>query len=132
MRSLAQVTLVVDEYDQAIGWFTNILGFELVEDTVLSAAKRWVVVRPSGGRGAALLLAKAANLQQKQAIGKQTGGRVGFFLETDDFGRDFAELSAKGVSFLETPRREAYGMVAVFADPWGNTWDLLQPSTAHA
>lgn len=132
MRSLAQITLVVDDYDRAIGWFTNVLGFQLVEDTVLSAAKRWVVVRPPGDKGAALLLAKAVNPQQKQAIGKQTGGRVGFFLETDDFGRDFAELSAKGVSFLEVPRREAYGMVAVFADRWGNTWDLLQPSPVRA
>ena len=120
MRSLAQVTLVVDDYDRAIAWFTDVLGFDLIEDTHISDEKRWVVVRPKGGHGTALLLAKAANDRQTASIGNQTGGRVGFFLETDDFDRDFAELTAKGVVFEELPRQEPYGKVAVFADLWGN------------
>lgn len=127
MRSLVQVTFVIDDYDRAIEWFTTVLDFELVEDTTLSEKKRWVVVRPKGGTGAALLLAKAANEDQHASIGNQTGGRVGFFLETDDFEKDFADLTQKGVHFLEQPRHESYGRVAVFQDPWGNTWDLLQP-----
>ena len=126
MRSLAQVTFVVDDYDRGIGWFTSILDFELVEDTIMSETKRWVVVRPKGAAGAALLLAKAANAKQKASIGNQTGGRVAFFLQTDDFDHDFSTLIEKGVQFLENPRVEPYGIVAVFQDPWGNKWDLLQ------
>ncbi|MEN9894841.1 MAG: hypothetical protein RIR97_693 [Pseudomonadota bacterium] len=129
MRSIAQVTLVVDDYDRAIAWFTSVLGFELVDDKPLSDTKRWVVVRPKGHAGAALLLAKAANAKQSARIGHQTGGRVAFFLETDDFAEDHATLVEKGVSFEEAPREEAYGRVAVFTDPWGNRWDLLQSST---
>ena len=128
MRSLAQVTFVIDDYDRAIQWFTTVLDFELVEDTTISETKRWVVVRPRGGTGAALLLAKAANPQQLASIGNQTGGRVGFFLQTNDFESDFAALTQNGVHFLENPRTEPYGMVAVFQDPWGNKWDFLQPN----
>jgi uncharacterized glyoxalase superfamily protein PhnB len=106
-----------------------VLGFELVDDKPLSDTKRWVVVRPKGYAGAALLLAKAANAKQSARIGHQTGGRVAFFLETDDFAEDHATLVEKGVSFEEAPREEAYGRVAVFTDPWGNRWDLLQSST---
>jgi len=127
MRSLAQVTLVIDDYDRAIEWFNSVLDFELIEDTIITDTKRWVVVRPKGGTGVALLLAKAANTDQQAAIGNQTGGRVGFFLETDDFEKDFADLTRRGVQFLEKPRVEPYGPVAVFRDPWGNKWDLLQP-----
>ena len=128
MRSLAQVTFVIDDYDRAIEWFTAVLDFDLVEDTTISEKKRWVVVRPKGGTGAALLLAKAANPQQLASIGNQTGGRVGFFLKTEDFEKDFADLTEKGVHFLEKPRMETYAKVAVFQDPWGNKWDLLQPN----
>lgn len=126
MRSLAQVTFVVDAYDRAIEWFTTVLDFDLVEDTPISETKRWVVVRPRGGTGAALLLAEAANPQQAASIGNQTGGRVAFFLETEDFETDLGGLTEKGVQFLEKPRIEPYGKVAVFQDPWGNKWDLLQ------
>lgn len=130
MRSIAQVTLVVDDYDRAIAWFTSVLDFDLVEDCPVSETKRWVVVRPKGHSGAALLLAKAANTEQNASIGHQTGGRVAFFLETDDFAKDHADLVIKGVSFEEAPREESYGRVAVFTDPWGNRWDLLQSSTS--
>lgn len=123
---LATVTLVVGDYDEAIAWFTGKLGFALVSDTPLGGGKRWVVVAPEGG-GARLLLAKADGDTQQARIGDQTGGRVGFFVETDDFARDHAAFSAAGVRFLETPRREAYGTVAVFEDLYGNKWDLIEP-----
>lgn len=123
---LATVTLVVGDYDEAIAWFTGKLGFALVSDTPLGGGKRWVVVAPEGG-GARLLLAKAYGDTQQARIGDQTGGRVGFFVETDDFARDHAAFSAAGVRFLETPRREAYGTVAVFEDLYGNKWDLIEP-----
>lgn len=123
---LATVTLVVGDYDEAIAWFTGKLGFALVSDTPLGGGKRWVVVAPEGG-GARLLLAKADGDTQRARIGDQTGGRVGFFVETDDFARDHAAFSAAGVRFLETPRREAYGTVAVFEDLYGNKWDLIEP-----
>jgi catechol 2,3-dioxygenase-like lactoylglutathione lyase family enzyme len=124
---LATVTLVVPDYDQAIAFYVGALGFRLIEDTPLSAEKRWVVVCPPGG-GACLLLAKAANAEQTAAIGNQAGGRVAFFLETDDFARDHAAFSAAGVHFLEPPRTEPYGTVAVFVDPFGNKWDLIGPA----
>lgn len=123
---LALVAFVVADYDAAISWFTAKLGFALAEDTPLGAGKRWVVVAPPGG-GTALLLAKAANEAQMRAVGAQAGGRVGFFLYTDDFDRDHAAMTAKGVKFLEAPRDEPYGRVAVFEDLYGGKWDLIEP-----
>lgn len=125
-QSIFLVTLVVDTYDRAKAFYCDALGFECLQDEVLPEGKRWVVVRPAGGEGAALLLAEAAGERQKVAIGNQAGGRVGFFLKTEDFARDHAAMLAKGVRFVEEPRREDYGTVAVFADPYGNTWDLIQ------
>ncbi|MFD3525517.1 VOC family protein [Streptomyces sp. NPDC058653] len=127
MPSIALVTLVVRDYDEAIAFYTGPLGFELIEDTDRGDGSRWVVVRPRGG-AAALLLARAADDAQRASVGAQTGGRVGFFLHTDDFARDHARMSAAGVRFLEEPRREPYGTVAVFEDLYGNGWDLLQPA----
>lgn len=123
---IATVTLVVRDYDEAIGFFRDKLGFALVADTPLGAGKRWVLVAPPGG-AARLLLAEADGMAQEARIGDQTGGRVGFFLETDDFARDHAAFSAAGVRFLEPPRHEAYGSVAVFEDICGNKWDLIEP-----
>ena len=125
-QSLGYVTLVVRDYDEAISFFTEKLQFELVEDTVLSEAKRWVLVRPRGGKGSRLLLAKAATSQQESRIGDQTGGRVTFFLHTDDFARDYQAMKSRGVRFAEEPRHESYGTVVVFEDLYGNRWDLLQ------
>ncbi|WP_156840293.1 VOC family protein [Novosphingobium aquimarinum] len=124
---LALTTLVVPDYDQAIAFYVGILGFELREDTRLTDEKRWVVVAPRQSEGA-LLLARAANEAQRAAIGHQTGGRVAFFLETDDFARDHATWRDRGVRFVREPVREAYGTVAVFTDPWGNLWDLIEPA----
>ena len=121
------VTLLVRDYDEAIRFYVDGLGFTLVEDTP-QANKRWVVV--SAGGGASLLLAQADTDQQHARVGDQTGGRVGFFLNTDDFDRDHARMTAFGVRFLETPRDEVYGKVAVFEDLYGNRWDLLQPARA--
>lgn len=121
------VTLVVRDYDEAIRFYRDGLGFTLVEDTP-QGDKRWVVV--SAGGGAALLLARADTDAQSARVGDQTGGRVGFFLTTDDFDRDHTRMTAFGVRFLETPRDEAYGRVAVFEDLYGNRWDLLQPARA--
>ncbi|WP_105432151.1 VOC family protein [Neorhizobium sp. T6_25] len=126
VQSLFLVALIVDDYDRAKDFYCGALGFDCLEDSVQPEGKRWVVVKPKGGEGAALLLAKAATDTQKAAIGNQTGGRVGFFLKTDDFVRDHAAMTAKGVRFLEEPRHEVYGSVAVFADPYGNTWDLIE------
>jgi len=131
-NSLATIAFLVPDYDDAIAWFRAALGFELIEDALLGEGKRWVVVAPPGGAGARLLLAKAADARQREAIGAAAGGRVAYFLETDDFGRDHAAMSARGVRFLERPRHEAYGVVAVFADPWGGRWDLLQPAPRDA
>jgi catechol 2,3-dioxygenase-like lactoylglutathione lyase family enzyme len=125
-QSLATIALVVRNYDEAIAWFTGKLGFTLEQD-IPQPGKRWVVVAPRGGTGARLLLARADGPTQEARIGDQTGGRVFLFLETDDFDRDHAAMLAKGVRFLEEPRREAYGTVAVFEDLYGNKWDLLQP-----
>lgn len=124
-RHLACIAIVVDDYDRAIDFYTGALGFELREDSPRGDGKRWVLVAPPGAE-TALLLAQAANDVQRARIGDQTGGRVGFFLHTDDFRRDHAAMSAKGVRFLEDPREEAYGTVAVFEDPYGNKWDLLE------
>lgn len=128
-QSVFLVALVVDDYDRAKEFYCGALGFDCLQDEVQPEGKRWVVVRPKGTEGAALLLALAANEQQSAAIGNQTGGRVGFFLKTDDFARDYAAMVAKGVRFLEEPRHEIYGTVAVFSDPYGNTWDLIQHSS---
>ena len=126
MNRLGLVTFVAREYDEAIGFFVGKLGFTLVEDTDMGGGKRWVVV--SAGEGASLLIARADGEQQEASVGNQTGGRVGFFLQTDNFDRDFAEWTARGVKFHEQPRREVYGTVAVFEDVYGNTWDLIQPA----
>ncbi|MFD3911436.1 VOC family protein [Streptomyces sp. NPDC058603] len=147
MPYIALVTLVVDDYDKALAFYTRVLGFELIEDTERDDGSRWVVVRPravvgGGGRdrsdrsdgsdGSArsvgLLLARAKDDAERASIGVQTGGRVGFFLHTDDFTRDHARMRAAGVRFLEEPRHEPYGSVAVFEDLYGNRWDLLQPA----
>jgi catechol 2,3-dioxygenase-like lactoylglutathione lyase family enzyme len=127
MQSLNLIALVVRDYDEAIAWFTQKLGFALVED-VDQGRKRWVVVAPKEGAGARLLLARADGPEQQARIGDQAGGRVFLFLESDDFARDHAEMVEKGVRFLETPRREAYGTVAVFEDLYGNRWDLIEPA----
>lgn len=127
MQRLGAVTLLVPDYDAGIAFYVDALGFELLEDTDLGGGKRWVRVAPKNAE-TCLLLAKASTAEQSASIGKQAGGRVGFFLHTDDFARDHAAMLAKGVRFLEAPRVESYATVAVFADPFGNTWDLLQPN----
>lgn len=129
MSRIALVALVVDDYDEAIRYYTEALGFRLAEDTPRPDGSRWVVVEPGvPGAGTGLLLARAKGEDQRARIGDQTGGRVGFFLHTDDFARDYARMTAAGVTFLEEPRREPYGSVAVFQDLYGNRWDLLQPA----
>ncbi len=120
------LALVVADYDEAIAFYTQKLCFTLLEDTVMSATKRWVLVAPPGATETALLLAKAANEEQNSRIGNQTGGRVFLFLQTDDFWRDYNAMLEKGVTFVRPPSEEAYGTVAVFADLYGNLWDLLQ------
>ncbi|MEM9569824.1 MAG: VOC family protein [Pseudomonadota bacterium] len=125
-QTIATFTIVVPDYDAGIDFYVNKLGFELLEDTPRSPTKRWVRVAPAGA-DTAILIAKADGPAQAAAIGNQTGGRVGFFLHTDDFARDHAAMLAKGVTFREDPRYETYGTVAVFEDPFGNLWDLLEP-----
>ena len=125
-RSIALVTLVVRDYDEAIIFFTEASRFAVIEDTPLGDGKRWVVVAPPEGRGAALLLAQAATPEQAAHVGNQTGGRVAFFLHTDDFWRDYRHMQAHGVRFAEEPRHEPYGVVVVFFDLYGNRWDLVQ------
>jgi catechol 2,3-dioxygenase-like lactoylglutathione lyase family enzyme len=127
IQSIATVALVVADYDAAITFYCDALGFSLVTDTDVGGGKRWVVVAPPGGTGARLLLAKADGETQRAAVGNQTGGRVFLFLETDDFSHDHAAMVARGVSFLEAPRHEVYGSVAVFEDLYGNKWDLIEP-----
>jgi catechol 2,3-dioxygenase-like lactoylglutathione lyase family enzyme len=119
------MALVVRDYDEAIRFFTDALGFVLLEDEPRGNGKRWVRVGPPGGAGAALLLARAATPEQERAVGNQSGGRVFLFLETDDFERDYARLRSNGVRFTEEPRREEYGTVVVFLDLYGNKWDLI-------
>ncbi|MFF4188684.1 VOC family protein [Streptomyces sp. NPDC001691] len=130
MPHIALITLVVRDYDEAIDFYTRALGFELAEDTDRGDGSRWVVVRPRGtGDGAvSLLLARAKDEAQRASVGAQTGGRVGFFLHTEDFKGDHARMLAAGVRFLEEPRHEPYGSVAVFEDLYGNRWDLLEPA----
>lgn len=119
------ISLLVADYDAAIAWFTGPLGFALVEDTDMGGGKRWVKVAPRGGQ-TAMILAKAVGPDQIAQIGRQGGGRVWLFLNTDDFARDHAAMGAAGVRFVEAPRREAYGQVAVFEDCCGNRWDLIE------
>lgn len=123
---IGAVALVVPDYDAGIAFYCGALGFDLLEDTDQGGGKRWVLVQPPGATETALLLARAVTDSQRAAIGNQTGGRVGFFLETDDFEADHARMRAAGVHFEEEPRHETYGTVAVFRDPFGNRWDLLQ------
>ena len=129
MQRIAQVALLVDDYDDAIAFYVDRLGFVVKEDTPMGGAKRWVVVGPAalgGRRGSDLLLARAINERQRSRVGDQTGGRVFLFLTTDDFAADYARLRSAGVTFLEVPRLEPYGSVAVFEDLYGNRWDLLE------
>ena len=126
-QHIARIALVVKEYDEAIAFYTQKLGFTLLEDTKLSESKRWVVVAPPGSAECALLLAKAADETQQTRIGNQTGGRVFLFLYTDDFQRDYQNLIAKNVTIVRKPVVESYGTVAVFADLYGNLWDLIEP-----
>jgi catechol 2,3-dioxygenase-like lactoylglutathione lyase family enzyme len=121
------VTIVVRHYDEAVRFYVDAAGFDLVEDVDLGAGKRWVVVRPPTG-ATGVLLAQAGDQAQLARIGDQTGGRVGFFLHTDDFARDYARMRAAGVAFREAPRSEPYGTVVVFEDLYGNRWDLVQPA----
>jgi catechol 2,3-dioxygenase-like lactoylglutathione lyase family enzyme len=125
-QTIGAATFVVRDYDEAIAFFTTVLGFELVEDTALGAEKRWGVVRPPGSTGPGLLLARAATPEQEARVGDQTGGRVAWFLHTDDFWRDHRAFTERGVRFTGAPREESYGTVAVFQDLYGNVWDLLE------
>jgi len=125
MNTLGMIAIVVDDYDIAISHYVNDLGFTLIEDTVLSPEKRWVVIAPSN-EGARILLAKASNEDQRAAIGNSTGGRVGFFLYTTEFTQTFQNFRSKGIEFIEEPRKEAYGHVVVFKDKYGNKWDLIE------
>ena len=127
-QHISAVALVVADYDRALAFYVDTLGFDLIEDTDLGQGKRWVLVAPPGSRETRLLLARADGPAQEAAIGNQAGGRVFLFLATDDFHRDHARLLAAGVAFREAPRAEAYGTVAVFADPFGNLWDLIEPT----
>jgi catechol 2,3-dioxygenase-like lactoylglutathione lyase family enzyme len=131
MQAIARVTLLVREYDEAIAYFIGVLGFVLLEDAPMGTGKRWVVVGPSGVSGVSLLLARAATPEQASHIGMQGGGRVAFFLHTDDFRRDYEAMTARGVRFEEEPREEPYGTVAVFKDLYGNRWDLVQSRAAE-
>jgi catechol 2,3-dioxygenase-like lactoylglutathione lyase family enzyme len=121
------IAVVVRDYDEAIAWYRDALGFELLEDTDRGGGKRWVRMAPSGNSAFSLLLSKAAAPAQATAIGNQHGGRVGFFLHTDDFARAHARLVAANARFEEAPRDELYGTVAVFRDLYGNRWDLIEP-----
>jgi len=125
-QSVGYVALVVRDYDEALAFFTEALGFTLVEDTPLGDGKRWVLVRPPNSQGTSLLLARAATAEQENRVGNQTGGRVFLFLHTDDFWHDYRQMTARGVKFTKQPREETYGTVAVFEDLYGNKWDLLE------
>ena len=128
MNTLGMIAIVIDDYDLAITHYVNDLEFTLIEDKVMSPEKRWVVVAPSKD-GAKILLAKAANEQQKAAIGNSTGGRVGFFIYTTSFVETYESYKSRGIEFIETPRQEAYGQVVVFKDKYGNKWDLIEVSS---
>ena len=131
-QSLALVTLVVRDYDEALDFYVNVLGFHLLEDTPLTPEKRWVRVAPCGGSGCQLLLARAADERQRSRVGDQTGGRVAFFLHTDDFDADYANLLKNSVQIVREPRQEPYGRVLVFGDLYGNLWDLIEPAVADS
>ena len=126
-QTLINLTLLVYDYDKAIAYYTEKLGFDLVEDTKLSETKRWVRIRPPGSNGCCLLLAKAHGKEQEQQVGNQCGGRVFLFLETDNFDRDHECLINKGVNVIDEPRQESYGTVLVFEDLYGNKFDLIEP-----
>jgi len=126
-QAIAHVTLLVRDYDQALAFFTNALGFRLIEDTPLGDGKRWLLVAPPDSTGTSLLLAEATTPEQTVWIGNQAVGRVFLFLHTDDFWRDYRQMKSRSVKFLEAPRQEPYGTVAVFEDLYGNKWDLLEP-----
>jgi len=126
-QRLAHIAIVVNDYDEAIKFYTEKLHFDLVEDTQLSETKRWVLVRPKGGDGCCLLLAKAANAEQLSRVGNQTGGRVFLFLHTDNFERDYQNLLDNKIEIVRAPQKEVYGTVAVFKDIYGNLWDLIEP-----
>jgi predicted enzyme related to lactoylglutathione lyase len=128
VQQIIQVTVVVEDYDDAIRFYTEKLKFSLIEDTFLTPAKRWVVVAPQGSSGCGVLLAKAANDEQRSRIGNQTGGRVFLFLQTNNFDDDYQNLKNKGVAMVREPVVEEYGTVAVFADLYGNLWDLIEPA----
>jgi predicted enzyme related to lactoylglutathione lyase len=125
-QTLAQIAIVVRDYDEAIAWYTRCLDWILKEDIDLGTGKRWVILKPPGEEGAGLLLAKAATPEQLAAVGNQTGGRVFLFLHTDDFHSDYERMKQRGVTFLSEPRTESYGTVAVFVDLYGNKWDLIE------
>jgi catechol 2,3-dioxygenase-like lactoylglutathione lyase family enzyme len=126
-QTLGHVTFLVRNYDEAVAFFTKALGFQVIEDTPQGDGKRWILIAPRGPNGTSLVLAEAANPEQTARIGNQTGGRVFLFLHTDDFWSDYRRMKARNVKFLETPRKEPYGTVAVFEDLYGNKWDLLEP-----
>ena len=126
-QELAYIALLVDDYDEAIAFYTKKLSFTLVEDTTLSESKRWVLIRPPGSKGCCLLLAKAANETQSKSVGNQTGGRVFLFLYTDDIARDYKMMRENSINFTKEPVNESWGTVAVFSDLYGNLWDLIQP-----
>ncbi|MCF6325869.1 MAG: VOC family protein [Devosiaceae bacterium] len=125
---ISAISLVIPDYDAAIDFYVGVLNFTLKSDSVLPDGKRWVTVSPPGAKECALLLALAIGDEQTSRIGNQTGGRVFLFLNTDDFERDYAAMKQKGVEFLQPPRHESYGRVVVFADPFGNKWDLIEPA----
>lgn len=125
-QSIAHIALVVDDYDEAIKFYTEKLNFTLLEDTPLSERKRWVLVAPAGAEECCLLLAKGVGEEQRSRVGNQTGGRVFLFLKTDDFWRDYENMRQKGVGFVREPKTEDYGTVAVFQDLYGNLWDLVE------
>ena len=131
-QRIAHISLVVKDYDEAIQFYTRKLDFKLIEDTKLGEDKRWVLVAPPGAGECCLLLAKAANEKQAESVGNQSGGRVFLFLFTDDFWRDYNNMVAKNIHFVRPPKMEAYGMVAVFEDLYGNQWDLLEPNQNNA
>lgn len=128
--SLAQIAIVVNDYDEAIAFYCGKLGFSLIEDTVMNASKRWVVVSPNDGNGCRLLLAKAANEEQASRVGNQTGGRVFLFLHTNNFDAMYNRLLEHNISIVRPPSSESYGRVCVFADCYGNLWDLIEPAVA--
>jgi len=125
-QTIGAISLLVRDYDEAIAFYVGKLGFHLIEDTDMGGGKRWVMAAPPGSSETRLLLAKAVTTEQASRVGNQTGGRVFLFLHTDDFWRDYEAMKSKGVRFLEEPRMEAYGTVAVFEDLYGNKWDLLE------